>query len=738
MAVLSSELITESCFSWIKYCAEEVHESSSLLKVVSNGKELSEIEQTVKDTIDSQEAFLEGLEWLKGVFGSRIESPWQCLCGIVLKEQINLWDTLFEGIFVRKMKDVICLAYTDLSRKVKFEEYMAKIVTAPEYADISEVLQNRAGKNVMDGERASRNAGEYNHSRWGSAFRLKLRLDKDWFNFLNSFFGAEVSEIKDTIDKEFKDMLMDLTSFLSVHKSSSRMEELSSYMQEQCFRYVSTLIGQIDDNITSLSATLLRAMTKNNRTTDSSIAVKKALFLGRISFALNFHSTSIPLILGAPQHWFDEKKSTITGKGLLNSRYVMSEGDQSILSYSARQSLAKGFGTKSNMQNIPENVRLNDLRRNLRRLCLRAHNIWISWITEVLSSNLEDDILSDDSLSTLTPLKGWEDTVLKENQETGGQLETTICLPAMPSLYISAFLFHGCQEIYRIGAHVIDRAILQLFAWRLLDKVLTTYENCLSSRDFEERVSEKGLLQVLFDIRFVADVLSGGQDIPFDTLEFENKVTQTSPVSKRQLIYSKGTEGAWRKRVSELIQSLCMKLDPIDWATYEPYLWENEKQGYQRTSVLFGFLVELNRMYVDNKVSTKTDSNTLKTHGSTPRFTLLPISTPVLSAGTSPTLLQTSAEDSVVNSSWNAYSNSSYSSNFDLEDTSSLRVGTPLLKSLMSQVGSRFGEGTLRLGSMLTDTQVGRLRDKSAAAMSTFGDMLPAHAAGLLSSLGGN
>ena len=46
----------------------------------------------------------------------------------------------------------------------------------------------------------------------------------------------------------------------------------------------------------------------------------------------------------------------------------------------------------------------------------------------------------------------------------------------------------------------------------------------------------------------------------------------------------------------------------------------------------------------------------------------------------------------------------------------------------------RFGESTLKLGSMLTDGQVGIFKDRSAAAMSTFGDILPAQASGLLSS----
>lgn len=54
--------------------------------------------------------------------------------------------------------------------------------------------------------------------------------------------------------------------------------------------------------------------------------------------------------------------------------------------------------------------------------------------------------------------------------------------------------------------------------------------------------------------------------------------------------------------------------------------------------------------------------------------------------------------------------------------------------SFDGQVGSKFGGSTLKLGSILTDGQVGIFKDRSTAAMSTFGDILPAQAAGLLSS----
>lgn len=42
---------------------------------------------------------------------------------------------------------------------------------------------------------------------------------------------------------------------------------------------------------------------------------------------------------------------------------------------------------------------------------------------------------------------------------------------------------------------------------------------------------------------------------------------------------------------------LSSQLDPIDWATYEPYLWSNEATFYQRSGTLFGILLQTHRLH---------------------------------------------------------------------------------------------------------------------------------------------
>ena len=56
-----------------------------------------------------------------------------------------------------------------------------------------------------------------------------------------------------------------------------------------------------------------------------------------------------------------------------------------------------------------------------------------------------------------------------------------ISLPAMPSIYLVSFLFRACEEIHRVGGHVLDKPILQKFALRLLEKIIGIYSDFLST-----------------------------------------------------------------------------------------------------------------------------------------------------------------------------------------------------------------------------------------------------------------
>lgn len=94
-------------------------------------------------------------------------------------------------------------------------------------------------------------------------------------------------------------------------------------------------------------------------------------------------------------------------------------------------------------------------------------------------------------------------------------------------------------------------------------QVLTIYEKFMSHPSFmNSRVSEKGLLQLLFDLKSLADVLSGGQEVHLEKIgavETENLASLSQTALKADI---------GRKRwVNKLLDDLRNHIDPIDWAT---------------------------------------------------------------------------------------------------------------------------------------------------------------------------
>jgi hypothetical protein len=70
-----------------------------LIAQVGSAKALAEIETVVRTEIAKTDAFSDSMEWLATAFGTAPDSPWDCVCELVLKQPVNLWKSLFETLF---------------------------------------------------------------------------------------------------------------------------------------------------------------------------------------------------------------------------------------------------------------------------------------------------------------------------------------------------------------------------------------------------------------------------------------------------------------------------------------------------------------------------------------------------------------------------------------------------------------------------------------------------------------
>ena len=79
-------------------------------------------------------------------------------------------------------------------------------------------------------------------------------------------------------------------------------------------------------------------------------------------------------------------------------------------------------------------------------------------------------------------------------------------------------------------------------------------------------VSEKGTLQILLDLQFVSDVLSGGKDQDSGNKK-DGLMSEISRPSIRRNQSRFQSNSASFERLKKLSRLLSETLDPIDWAT---------------------------------------------------------------------------------------------------------------------------------------------------------------------------
>eukprot|EP00271_Cylindrocystis_brebissonii_P017546 TRINITY_DN4607_c0_g1_i1.p1 TRINITY_DN4607_c0_g1~~TRINITY_DN4607_c0_g1_i1.p1 ORF type:complete len:1175 (+),score=261.37 TRINITY_DN4607_c0_g1_i1:609-4133(+) len=805
---LAGRTVQEGCQAWLQQVAEDIAvEGRLILETIPLARDLAAIEHLVRASMTRQETFSSSMPWLTAAFGAAPDSPWDCIWELILKEPLDLWSALFEAAFLQRAKGIFRKAFSELTVEKQVEEYLAKAEAPPG------VGFGTMGTDLLLPAGGQSGAVEGPDLAWKMA-----GSDKEWAQATSgNYFSAPVNQLRHQVDDKLHDVLTDVLPLLVGPSSAARASDIPPFLQDQCHAAMLAIIHGLEARLEALSAvppggdTTLAAApqatsadgarTDQSQATAAAVTVERALLIGRFCSALAQYSRYLPVLLGPHTRWLQLAKGmgigvphggpggaagdSATGP-LLPHRLSSSShpSDLSSLLDPSSRRLSRLRGPSSlhdpSLSSSPPygTEMLHSLQRHLRRVSISAHRIWVEWSAKQLGDAFMRNLFPDEGLAAKAPCKGWEETVLKLATEEG-EKEDRAWLPAMPSKSCLLLLFAGVREVHRVGSHTLDRAVLRLFAWKLQQQVLAAFDSLvMDDEKMKQHVSEDGVLQLLFDIKFLADVLSGGSEISTDALQEDENVAVLGGgmaghlggfvAGKRSRgVHLTDKEGMARKaRLTALSTSLQARLDPVFWAFFEEQLWENEKRYYHRCAILYGSLIQLNRLYTDSPpkhTPSTADTNRLQMSAVVPRFTLLPISAPLLSApSTAATVASsrlrrtpsvdaghaslsstsaTSAAASWAGSNGHGPTSSAqhqhYNNKYSFSDREALSmVGVvksnstfsspqPLFQSIMGQVGS----AGYKLGSMVSEGQVGR-------NISTFGDMmLPSQAAGLFSSL---
>ncbi len=186
---------------------------------------------------------------------------------------------------------------------------------------------------------------------------------------------------------------------------------------------------------------------------------------------------------------------------------------------------------------------------------------------------------------------------------------------------------------------------------------MTIFQKLFAKKE-EFPKNKEGLIQLLFDTRFIFDVLSGRKEVKESFADMKEFINAASKSTEDKVETDEILEQVmnWTNKVNKLMEKIENEvttfkmntnngqLDPIDVLFYGPHVKQSVMKSYKRCIVLFGSLTQLNRLYTSvyacrthlhlfskqKPSAVQEQPNVIVLAAPVTRFTLLPISTPVL------------------------------------------------------------------------------------------------------------
>ncbi|CAG8817417.1 728_t:CDS:2, partial [Dentiscutata erythropus] len=203
----------------------------------------------------------------------------------------------------------------------------------------------------------------------------------------------------------------------------------------------------------------------------------------------------------------------------------------------------------------------------------------------------------------------WEEVTIQDPVQ--GQEGNKMRLPSQPSTTIMNCLFNACQEINRVGSPTLHENVIKDLYTQIFIKFLDLYTQFVSDTAQFTNVSEKSAIQLLYDIKFLKKI--------FESCWSSNMVDVEDDIQ------------AYKQReqmANQILEAIRLKIDPIDFEIFKPFLDKNVERHYTRSSIMLGLLIQLNPKITDIRrkgVALQDYHNILAVAPQAARFTLLPI-----------------------------------------------------------------------------------------------------------------
>lgn len=202
--------------------------------------------------------------------------------------------------------------------------------------------------------------------------------------------------------------------------------------------------------------------------------------------------------------------------------------------------------------------------RTCRLLNEESVNLWKQWIDLFISDILRKEnglcfSIKIDLMSLLNMFPNWETYSIEEKDESNIAVQSTIRVPAHPSIPLQMFLFECCTKLNEKIAETLPKSVTMLLIDRLLERIVHTYTELSDNNEFV-LANQNACLQFYFDLKFI-------------TLLFSN--------------------GKRNDHLQSLANKFKSGIDPFDFELLHKYINANVKLAAQRKQHQYGLLVPM-------------------------------------------------------------------------------------------------------------------------------------------------
>jgi hypothetical protein len=667
LGALSSAGVALECSQWLEGLATQVAPlCEKLLENCDSGAALHRVEVGVQDALSSwrynlnnntQSSSGSGVKsdggndratTISNSTSASEELSWTDACQWVVGHPVSLWPLLLEGPLVSRAKGLVAAQFTavgdqagELIQAALTESYAMPPCTPGkvDHGKWSDTLE-LAHKGLATSSTAAAAAVGVKRKISGGSGGVRGRPDSSlsntagvastsdpcwWLTRAESLLQAIDSNLDAALSAALavteagagaggsasvsaatsREMLGSSASVASSSVGPSpRAVMLQPFVQETC----SAAVDAVAAALAAAAASFDTAAAKENSDFDS--AACAALFVGRVAQGLAERSAPLRLLLGPPAAWAAARTARARAQPL-----------QRMPSATATAAAAAA------LRSLEVAPRLDAAQRRLHSIAIGSYTRWAIWASRGLAEQLVIQAAADGALASDAPLRGWEEAILPG----GGDSSTTtsgdvkFMLPALPSPTAMATALGACSEIERAGGHAADRVAVQLLRWYLAGDVSSALKAAFATGgpfSTHGSVSEKGLLQLLFDLRFLTTLLEA---VPPPTSQADGGAAMPT-----------GTAAARLREIASAESELASHIDPIDWATYEAHLYSRVSQFSQSSKALLGLAMRgapapksvAGSGATPATPTQPTESNILRMATPGARFSYLPVNTP--------------------------------------------------------------------------------------------------------------